>query len=76
VIGLFNDQLHKEANQFVVAVLFSVREIETKDLSIITAANSKFQSLCRSRSEFKLDKYYMLFSRLVVLRNMKRKFKQ
>jgi hypothetical protein len=70
VIGLFNDQLHIQKNQFVVAALVSVREIESTDLSIITAANFKFQSLCRSGREFKLDKYYMLFSRLVVLLNV------
>lgn len=71
VIGLFNDQLHdKENKQFVVAALFSVREVETTDLSIITAANLKFQSLLRSGREFKLDGYYMLFSRLVVLLNL------
>jgi hypothetical protein len=70
VIGLFNDQLHIQKNQFVVAALVSVREIESTDLSIITAANFKFQSLCRSGRELKLDKYYMLFSRLVVLLNV------
>ena len=70
VIGLFNDQLHDQTKQFVVAALVSVREIETTDLSIITAANLKFQSLCRSGREFKLDRYYMLFSRLVVLLNL------
>ena len=70
VIGLFNDQFHEQRKQFVVAALFSVREIETTDLSIITAANLKFQSLRRSGREFKLDGYYMLFSRLVVLLNL------
>jgi hypothetical protein len=70
VIGLFNDELHDQTKQFVVAVLVSVREIETTDLSIITAANLKFQSLCGSGREFKLDRYYMLFSRLVVLLNL------
>jgi hypothetical protein len=70
VIGLFNDQLHDKKNQFVVAALVSVREIETTDLSIITAANLEFQSLRRSGSEFKLDGYNMLFSRLVVLLNL------
>jgi hypothetical protein len=70
VIGLFNDQLHDQTKQFVVAALVSVREIETTDLSIITAANLKFQSLCSSGREFKLDEYYMLFSRLVVLLNL------
>jgi hypothetical protein len=48
VIGLFNDQLHDKKKQFVVAALVSVREIETTDLSIITAANLEFQSLHRS----------------------------
>jgi hypothetical protein len=70
VIGLFNDQLHDKKKQFVVAALVSVIEIETTDLSIITAANLEFQSLRRSGSEFKLDGYYMLFSRLVVLLNL------
>jgi adenylyl- and sulfurtransferase ThiI len=49
------DQLHDKKKQFVVAALVSVREIETTDLSIITAANLEFQSLHRSGSEFKLD---------------------
>jgi hypothetical protein len=69
VIGFFNDQLHQQKKQFVVAALVSVREIETTDLSFITAANSEFEFLCRSGSGFKLNKYYMLFSRLVVLLN-------
>jgi hypothetical protein len=47
-----NDQLHDKKKQFVVAALVSVREIETTDLSIITAANLEFQSLRRSGSEF------------------------
>jgi hypothetical protein len=54
VIGLFKDQLHDKKKQFVVAALVSDREIETTDLSIITAANLKFQSLRRSGSEFKI----------------------
>ena len=70
MIGLFNDQLHNKKKQFVVAALVSVREIETTDLSIITAASLKFQSLRRSGREYKLDGYYMLFSRLVVLLNL------
>jgi len=70
VIGLFNYKVHDQTKQFVVAALVSVREIETTDLSIITAANLKFQSLCRRGREFKLDGYYMLFSRLVVLLNL------
>jgi hypothetical protein len=43
VIGLFNDQLHDQTKQFVVAALVSVREIETTDLSIITA-NSQYEN--------------------------------
>jgi hypothetical protein len=66
--------LHLSEKIFIMTC--SVREIETTDLSIITAANLKFQSLCGTETEFKLDGYYMLFSRLVVLLNLPEPYTQ
>jgi hypothetical protein len=61
VIGLFNDQLHDKKKQFVVAALVSVREIETTDLSIITAANLEFQSLSKRIIEFMLHLFEKMY---------------